>query len=919
MKKFFEHRYYQLILIGIVLVAILAIRLFSLTVIQNDKWSTAALSLSQKKIYTSGPRGKIYDRYGRVLADNVQTFSVNFETTGMSDEEINRVALETINILEANGDTYVDELPIVIENGLYIYTHQKQIEEWLVSQGMPRHYTAEMAFNQLRADLGIDDSLDAYEAQAEMQSIYNVYPPISVRTMTFTYEQNKQLFLGTYALDKKILGYDISAEEAFKELRKRFNVDEKYTSEEARKILVVRNEIAELGYSAYMSAMLATDISENSIVMLQEKSGSLEGIEVASETKRYYPYGSTAAHVIGYLGKISESMKEEYVGEKGYNPNDLVGQSGLEASFEENLRGTDGVKTVQVDVKGNLTKVISETEEKKGDDLYSTIDIDLQIVAENALEEALKEIRTAGLFEGKYGNYKYGTAYRNADVGAAVAIEVETGEVLALASYPDYDPNLFATGISSEDWQSLQSENPRDYLAAAPLYNVAARTAVQPGSTFKMAVAAAAMEQGLSADTRLKDNGYVMLGNRPFNCLIWTVSHTTHGYVDLAHALEVSCNYYFYDIGSGIDHYTGESLGYTIEMSDIMEMAMQFGLGVPTGIEITETVAPVPSEEQKLQAVKASLNSYLTVNAEDFFEFDVAADEEMLSKYIETIVSWTEENPTRGEIIERLPNYGVKDEMVEKVADDCKYSYFNQAKLTLADDFNISIGQGENMYTPLQMANYVATIGNDGYRNEVTLIKAIQNNKLEEKSEPQKVNITDDNLESIIEGMKLVTRGSSGNMRGVFGSFPINVAAKSGTAEKSGVVQPADEVEYIKQHLRQLDYRLSWSDVEAEMNRLLSEEADKYKTEAAAVDQAVKNLSGGRVTQTMINSWKEAYDPFAWVVAMAPADDPKIAVAVLIIQGGTGGNAAPVAREIIGEYFKLNDSYTNTNLDTTIN
>ena len=130
-----------------------------------------------------------------------------------------------------------------------------------------------------------------------------------------------------------------------------------------------------------------------------------------------------------------------------------------------------------------------------------------------------------------------------------------------------------------------------------------------------------------------------------------------------------------------------------------------------------------------------------------------------------------------------------------------------------------------------------------------------------------------------------------------------------------------DEVEYIQSHLRQLDSRLRWEDVEVEMNRLLAEESGQYSTRAAAVDQAVKNLTDGRITQTQINQWKEEYDNFAWVVAMAPAEDPKIAVAVLIFQGGTAGYAAPVAREIIGDYLNINEENTendNINIDTAI-
>ncbi len=904
-------------IVGVVLMAVLAVRLFVLTVVQHDEWSVYADNLSQKKIYTSAPRGEILDRYGRVLAGNVQTFLVNFDSTGMESEDINRVALDVINILEQNGDEYIDEFPIIIENGNFVYTYQKNIDNWLISEGMPVYYTAEMAFNQIREQLEIDESLDVYEAQIIMQNTYNVYPPISVKNMTFTQYNNQQIFLGKYQMAKEQIEYDISAEEAFNRLRERFKIGSEYSVEDARKILIVRNEIAELGYMMYMSATIANDISQNSIIMLEERSDSLPGVSVVSETKRYYPYGNTASHILGYLGKISEANKEEYVNEKGYNPNDMIGQSGIESSYEEVLRGSDGVKTVQVNVNGELVNVISEIEEKKGDSVYLTIDAELQQTAERALAQALQKIQTAGTFESKYGNYKYGTAYRNANVGAAVAIEVETGDVLAMASCPDFDPNLFATGISSEDWQALQSKNTRDYLSPAPLYNVATRTAVQPGSIFKMNVATAAMKKGLSPDTKLRDGGYIMVGNRPFNCLIWTRSHGTHGTVDLRHAIEVSCNYYFYDIGTGTDYYTGKSLGYDIDMNDIMETAKEYGLGLPTGIEISETVAEVPSAERKMNSMKSSLRYYLSTNAEEFFEEKVISDEKVLNEYIETIVSWTEENPTRSEIISRLPEYGVKEDMVTSLADACKFDYYNQAKLTRADDFNIAIGQGENAYTPLQMANYIATIGNRGLHNKVSVVKAIENHDPIEKPEPSKVDITEKNLDAIIDGMTLVANGPSGSLRGVFGSFPVKVAGKPGTAQKSGVIQPADEAEYIRAHLRQLDASLHWEDVEAEMNRILAEESDKYRTKAAAVDQAVKNLSGGKVTQAKINQWKSEYDNFAWVVAMAPVDDPKIAVAVLIFQGGTAGYAAPVAREIIGDYLKVYDN--NTSVDLNIN
>ncbi|MDD2217151.1 MAG: penicillin-binding transpeptidase domain-containing protein [Eubacteriales bacterium] len=914
MRKFFEFRYYPVVLVLIVLMAILVIRLFILSVVQHDTWKENASMLSQKIISTSAPRGEILDRYGRLIAGNLPTFSLNFNASNLENEEINNISINIIRILEKNGDIYNDEFPIVFENGRYVYTYDRLIQEWLVGEGIPTYYTAEQAFNFLRRHLGISEDYDNYDAQAEMQNVYKTYPPISVKSMVYLQDLYKKSFLQKFDLDVKL-----SADKAFEELCKKLEIGDEYSIEDKRKILIVRNEIKDLGYYQYKSASIATDISDASIIEIQEKSSDFTGVEIASETVRYYPNGNTASHIIGYLGKISENNKQKYVKEMGYNPSDMIGQSGIESAYESTLKGTDGEKTVQVNNKGKLISVMSEKPPEKGKDVYLTIDLELQKTAEAALNQALAKIRTAGTFVGKYGNYKYGKAYPYANTGAVVAIDVQTGDVLAMASAPDFNPNDFATGISSQRWQELQSKNIRDSLSPAPLFNVASRTAVQPGSIFKMVVATAALKAGLNPDKKLKDGGFIRVGDRPFNCLVWTEQRRTHGYVDLPHALEVSCNYYFYDIGAGKDYAKGESLGYKMDIGTIMETATEYGLGLPTGIEITEVVAPVMSGDQKLNATKNSLRSKLKASAYTYFPKNVYDDEELLSDKIEEIVSWTEENPSRGELIERLEDYA-REGKAEDLADLCKYSYFNQAKLTLADSFNISIGQGENAYTPLQMANYIATIGNRGFYNKVSLIKSIEESPKVEKSEPKKVSITDRNLDKIVEGMTLVANGSKGSLRGIFAGFPETVAAKSGTAQKGGVMQPADEVAYVKSNLRRVNSKLTWDQVEQEINRLITKE--NYTSANSAVDRAVINLSKKDVDEDVIirriNSGKREYDNFAWVVAMAPADDPQIAVAVLIVQGGKSMYAAPVAREVLGEYLKLNKEYDEININTVI-
>ena len=195
---------------------------------------------------------------------------------------------------------------------------------------------------------------------------------------------------------------------------------------------------------------------------------------------------------------------------------------------------------------------MQKIEPKKGKDIYLTIDSDLQKVAQEGLAKNIKAIRNGGNFSSEFGSI--GTkAAPKAKTGAVVAIDVKSGDVLALASYPDYNPNLFAEGISPENWSKLQSSNPRDSLSEAPLLNLATMSAVQPGSTFKPVTALSALENGLNPNKIVKDGGAVKLGGRTFGCILWNTTGGNHGYIDMYKAMAVSCNYYFYDLATNRD------------------------------------------------------------------------------------------------------------------------------------------------------------------------------------------------------------------------------------------------------------------------------------------------------------------------------------------------------------------------------
>lgn len=901
-RNVLNSRFLQILSLAIILVLILGIRLFVLTVIEHDSWEEVAEGQNTKYITTSAPRGEILDRYGRVIATNKQVFNLSFNVSGLSTEEINSSAYSVVKILEANKEEYVDNFPIVIKNGKYTYSFDTEKTDWLKENKYPSYFTPEQVLNSIRIQYEIDPKLDRYDALEVLQDKYGVWPPINIRSMTYTFDTKKEAFLEKYELKT-----NLSAKQAFKELRKMYKIDESLSDAEARKIFRIREEIKELGFNKYRSSTIATNISDKTVILMEEMSDSLKGVDVVSDTARYYPNGAVLAHVIGYMGSISDYQYEEYVTQKGYNATDVIGKDGIEAVMEDYLKGTDGVTAVRVNNLGDYIETVSQTEPEAGKNVYLTIDLDLQKVAEDSLAEVIRATRTGTTYKGKYGNSGV-SRYPNCESGAVVALDVETGEVLAMASYPDYDPNLFAEGISSKDWASVQSYNPRDYLAPTPLYNIATMTSVQPGSTFKPVTSVAALQAGLDPNMKLLDRGGVEIGGRTFGCYAWNNGGGTDGWQDLATGLQNSCNYYFYCIATGQDAKTGASLGFEDEISieKIMGVAKEFGLGLETGIEISETVAPLASAERKMEGMKDSLWYYLYSTAVNYWPQKVIADDTKLQKEIDTIVSWTEENPSRDEIIERIEKQtSIFKSKVETVTDICKYSYFNQASWTIGDEYNISIGQGDNSYTVAQMARYVATLGNDGLRNELSLIKSIEGVGVKEKAEPYQIDVTKEEMAAVLEGMRRVTK--AGTLAGLFDSVGINAAGKTGTAEVAGYIQPDDEVEYVKGHLSSIAPGVTWDQVEAQMKKLMMEEPENYPTENDAVDKAVIKASGGKITMDDVNKHKDTYDEFAWTVTLAPVEDPKIAVVVMLVQGGTSANAGPVARDIIAEYL-LNDN-----------
>lgn len=411
--------------------------------------------------------------------------------------------------------------------------------------------------------------------------------------------------------------------EIFEKIKDRYEIGKEISKYEARAILFLYEKLNKQGHMAYQPINIAYGIKNETVAKIEEKLVEYPGINISIEPVRYYPEGKTAAHILGYLGKISQSGEiKKYVEEREYSPNDIIGKTGIEESFEDYLRGEVGIKKVEVDVFGNTTNVIDSKKPVPGNNIYLTIDARLQKIAEEALKKNLDTIRAGGVYESKWGDYKIGTnkkknrPYVNATSGAVVALDVKTGEVLAMASYPSYDPNLFSTGISNADWLSLFPEDEKNPLAPRPLYNVATQTAVQPGSIFKMVTGLAALEKGLSPTKYINSRGYVEVGEQTFGCWIWNQSRAVHGNENLYDALRDSCNYYFYSLALGKNQRTNQDIGVKVEIEDIVDLSKKLGLNDKTGIEINipnEYSGGVPNPQRKIILSKQRLENYLTL------------------------------------------------------------------------------------------------------------------------------------------------------------------------------------------------------------------------------------------------------------------------------------------------------------------
>jgi len=446
-----------------------------------------------RTVTVAGPRGEIYDRNGKLLVGNEESYDLIFEYGAMPDtrSEINASLLAILEALSdtGNGDRLADD-----------------------------YYVLEGTYPSLKfcPALSDKDSNEYYYYKRFLQAH-------SLNEKKTTAKDVADYFVSRYKLSTSL-----------------------YTNEEITALMRLLYEMERVDFGAYQSYTVATNVNMAMITRIEEK--GIEGATFTTSSARVYAYPGIASHILGRVGKIT-AENAEYYRELGYPMNATVGIEGCERQFEEWLRGKDGTMVIKYDELGNVMEKYYETEPVGGNDVYLTIDIDLQIAAEQALAENVQGIATA-------------------KGGACTVLDPNTGAVLAAATYPTYDLTRF------EDAEYVTSllENP-----ASPFLNRAINGVYAPGSTYKMGVALAALQSGaITTDTCYTCYGiYPDHGNPKCTHVDGTINVTT--------AIQNSCNIFFYSV-------LDKAL---TDISQVTSYTTRLGLGVPTGIELPEAVGTV--------------------------------------------------------------------------------------------------------------------------------------------------------------------------------------------------------------------------------------------------------------------------------------------------------------------------------------
>lgn len=916
-KKLLRFNVYYIIM-GMIF-TVITLRLLYIQVYKHDDYQEKADTTATKFISEKAPRGIIYDDKGNVLASNEQTYIVTYTSTTEADKSF----FQTVDLLsDIIGDSLTDDLKIKVdENDKVYFDYSSTDEDSRKSERL--RFLKDRGFDEDIKNKLFPDSENDDLSDEQLSEINSELLKISDEDIFYQMIKNYKLINlvdSNPSAEKKKEYEDMSGEDITKILLK------DHSMSQLRNYLLVKDALHIQSIKGKDNITIANGIDKNTASIIYQRLNDLPGVDVNTQPVRYYPYKTLAASVLGYISSIDSASAERYE-LSGYDTStDLVGVSGIEKAFEDQLKGTKGGTTVKVNSKGRVTQNLFKLESYPGNNVHLTIDKDLQYVAEESLKDSIAYAATTS---------DNGHSYSGANRGAAIVVNVKTGEILASVSYPSFDPNDFRTGqLSTEkrneylnpDYEAyaqhiiskfglkktvddlfpLNSDGSRSDLYdlyPKPLFNYATQGKIQPGSTFKPLTALVGLEEGvITPDTTIYDSGVFNIHKDVYGSgfapKCWKSGG--HGSLNVAGAIEQSCNFFFYEVAYRLyEKGLEDGLSKTEALNAVSKYAWKFGLGYDptnknasktTGVEIEEGFGQTYNYlTNKLNYVSQSkfllrdiLESgyYATTNT-SFVPFDYSANDddgdELKSAKVELKDKIKDELLKVGEETLRVDDFSeeILDNVTsimnlsDKYQDNLSKSFQpttvdKQAKIvanviathTISDigtqilspgqQVFGAIGQGINTFTPMQMAQYVATLANKGTRYKLHYVSKITSpdGQVLQEFSPEVVdetNISDTTWNAIVAGMESVNDGQDGTAASAFEGFPTDViktAGKTGTA----------------------DFR-----------------DDQYEY--------------GRA-------------PFATYIGFAPADDPEIAVVAAIYDGGHGGSAARVAKAVYEEYFK---------------
>ena len=489
------------ILLVLAVFVVYELRLVQWQVFQGDEFEQLSLSNRTDTIQIDAARGEILDRNGNVLTGNRTSYNIVYDALDMDYSARNATILQVLDLLESRDEEWRDRLPIVLaEDGTYQYTEDSDSEIATLQE-----------FLELAEYATAEDCMTALARQYDCQG---------------------------------------------------------YSLEDARNVVSVRYSMTQDGFSRTNPYVIAEDVSAETVGVISEHAQEWPGIETRVSVTRYYGEdGSLAPHVVGYTGAITAEQYDAAVENgtayssednlSGYKWTDTRGQSGLEAAFEEELRGSRGEETIYTDETGEVETTSVTTPPQEGNTVVTTIDSDLQRVANLSLAKNIE------------GN----TDAKDCTAGAVVVLDVEDFGVLACSSYPTFDMNQYR---SDNEYVNLLAQDEEQ-----PLFNRALQGVFVPGSVFKPVVALAALQEGvISAATSFNCPGYYELADLTLNCTCST------GMRNVYTGLAVSCNTFFCNVG------------YELGIDRLVPYAEYFGLGTTTGVELSEATGTMSNRQE---------------------------------------------------------------------------------------------------------------------------------------------------------------------------------------------------------------------------------------------------------------------------------------------------------------------------------